>query len=90
MMKADGEWHVVVLDMSKLMPSYIVEKDGSYKLKFLRFDFFGAGYPDDYYMDIAYIAITDDLDEILEYNSGVDHVMYSEKPNEETALSTKQ
>lgn len=96
MMDDDGEWHVVVMDMSKLMPTYCKEADGSYKLKFMRFDFFGAGYSNDYYIDIAYIAICDNLDEIYEYNSDMSEVLLVEKTladsNEQTAIdpATKQ
>lgn len=86
MMKDDGEWHVVVFDMAQLMPAYVKEADGSYKLRFLRFDFFGAGYSNDYYMDVAYIAITDDFEKILEYNADADEVMLLTSTDKETAI----
>ena len=62
----------------------------------MRFDFFGAGYSNDYYIDIAYIAICDNLDEIYEYNSDMSEVLLVEKTladsNEQTAIdpATKQ
>ena len=85
-MNDDGEWHVVVMDLSKLLTQYCKESDGVYKLQFMRFDFYGAGYPDDYYMDIAYIGICDNLDDIYEYNSDMDEVLFVEKVYEETAI----
>ena len=86
MMKDDGEWHIVVFDMAKLMPAYVKESDGGYKLKFLRFDFFSAGYPNDYYMDVAYIAITDDFSKILEYNADAAEIMLQTSTDKETAI----
>lgn len=88
MLDYDGEWHVVVMDMSKLLPEYCIADGESdkYKLQFLRFDFFSANIPDNIYIDFAYIGISDDLADICRYNSDMEEILLVSSTDKETAI----
>ena len=75
MLRYDDQWHVVVMDFSKMLPKYcIAEENGTYLLDFLRFDFFSANTADEIYMDFAYIGIADDLSKIYEFNKDMSEI----------------
>lgn len=66
--KADGEWHVVAVDVSSFgKDSILVNENGEYSLKYLRFDPINGISDPSYCIDLSYFAIHDDLDEMIEY-----------------------
>ena len=80
----DGEWHVVILDLSKFLPTYVKpEADGSYKVEFLRIDFFnGKGIPKEMYVDFAYVGLCASLEEICELNSDMKEIILATNTGE--------
>ncbi len=68
----DGEWHVVVFDLSKAgLNSYIADGSGNYTTRLLRFDIFNKSFNDpDVHIDFAYIGIDSDLREICKLEEG--------------------
>ncbi len=74
---ADGKWHLVVIDLSKIAGEYTPDANGKYAANFVRFDMFNlskpaeAGY--ELSLDVAYIGMTDDFSEIV----GTDRTMES-------------
>ena len=78
--EADGEWHVLVIDISKVVegsggnaPSgflsnvFVPASDEKYYATHLRFDFFSQQMSDTDYIDIAYIGMDNSLDEINQF-----------------------
>ena len=75
--EVDGEWHVIIADLSvldKLTPN----EDGSYKASFVRYDVFNASaaIPETDYVDIAYFGMSDNLEDILKLNSDLEYVTF--------------
>ena len=71
---ADGQWHLLVIDTSSFGKSSIkTNKDGEYKLQYVRFDVFnGLKSPTGQFVDkvdLGYFALHDNLDEILEFHA---------------------
>ena len=88
----DGEWHVIILDLSRFIPSayFSSREDGSYFAKFFRIDFFNmAGVPEDMYIDFAYIGLHDDLDEIYKLNEDMSEVVIVKGENEYQLVDPK-
>lgn len=69
----DGEWHVVVYDVSSF-DAMVAASNGSYSAKYLRIDFLNAKCQADTCVDIAYVAMDDSLEDILKANANVDSV----------------
>ncbi len=72
---ADNEWHIVVVDLSKLISTYTAT-EGKFVAKHLRVDFFNFSSPRDpsdtrAQVDVAYIGLCDDYTEILKYDNSV-------------------
>ena len=77
---ADNEWHIVVLDLSKLIPTFTA-KDGKFVATHLRLDFFNFGSPRDpadtiAQVDVAYIGICDDYTEIITHDKSVSELVF--------------
>ncbi len=73
----NGEWQVLILDMSKIKPnSFTANADGTYYAKYLRLDFFDANTPADTTLDIAYMGFCDSLEKLLEFNRDVPTVTF--------------
>ncbi len=73
-LKRDGEWHIAMIDLSKQnLPTFEANADGSYSPRFVRFDFFNTKTSQNSYLDLAYIGISDNLEDIyaLEPAGGV-------------------
>ena len=66
----DGEWHVLVVDLSKFGKESTFDKNGNgeYAAKYLRFDVFQAGVSNETCIDIAYIGMSDDLRDVCMLN----------------------
>jgi hypothetical protein len=77
----DGEWHIIVIDLSKTVTTYTADDNGKYAPRFLRFDAFNSkiGHTDAY-LDIAFIGFTDDLNTAVTFDKTVENVtVLSEK-----------
>lgn len=71
----DGEWHVMVFDLEAFgLASFTPADDGTFTAKFLRLDAFGVVTAETTYMDIAYVAMNDSLDEIKEFCADLDSI----------------
>ena len=67
----DGKWHVMVIDVPTIKSGFKPEADGTYHAKYLRIDTWNTKLDTASYIDVAYIAMSDSLDEILLANSDV-------------------
>jgi hypothetical protein len=71
----DGEWHVMVFDLEAFgLASFTPADDGTFAARFLRLDAFGTVTPNTTYMDIAYVAMNDSLDEIKEFCADIENI----------------
>ncbi len=88
---SNGEWQVIVLDLAAYGKTDIFKQseDGNYYINYIRFDVFEKGYATDAIIDIAYIALHDSMDEILEYNKDLPTVAYFENVSTYEHRSTK-
>ena len=63
--KADGEWHIIAVDMSKFESNKeFFAEDGVYTANFISFDCFNGTAPTTTYIDIEYIGMTGDLADV--------------------------
>ena len=72
---ADGEWHVMIVDLSGL-PTFTQGENGTYNPKHLRIDVIDGKMNSTFFIDFAYVAMHDDIDEILTYCAGDDHITF--------------
>ena len=73
----DDQWHVIIINYAITQPdSFMIEKDGGYYAKHLRFDVFGTSFPSTSYIDFQYMAFDDSFEEILAANSDMETVIY--------------
>lgn len=74
----DGEWHTVIIDLSKKIPTqFVADADGKYFAQFLRFDVFNSKNLDkDSYIDIAYIGLSDSFEKLIELNADLETVTF--------------
>ena len=75
----DNEWHIVIIDLSKTVPTFTPAEDGKYYAKHLRFDWFNSVVPSvtDYRTDLAYITFFDDFEKAVSFfDSAVDEVSF--------------
>ena len=63
---ADGEWHVMVVDLSAI-ETFTPSDDGSYSAKHLRIDVINQKMDNTFFIDFAYVAMHDDIDYIMEF-----------------------
>ena len=71
----DGEWHVVIIDISKKLSAFKPGANGEYLAKYFRFDFFNGAVSSEMYIDLAYVGLSDSLDDLLALNADVKTVM---------------
>ena len=73
--KQDGEWHVMVIDLSEYgMKNFIQNEDGTYNTKHLRLDIVNTTLGSNDYIDIQYVSICKTMDEVADMNSDVSYV----------------
>lgn len=61
---ADSEWHIQIIDLSKVISKYVLPNDnGEYVIKWARIDLLDKSASEGY-IDLAFIALTDDLSEV--------------------------
>ena len=73
----DGEWHVLVVDASHLA-TYAPFSDGTYLAQFLRIDLLDGGssaLPESEHIDVAYVGISDSLEDICKLNADMPELM---------------
>ncbi len=76
----DGEWHVMVIDVTKLKhanSTFAPDENGIYNARYLRIDYWNNEtnlFPADAHIDLAYVGMSDSLNEILAANSDMDCV----------------
>jgi hypothetical protein len=70
---ADGEWHIMIVDLSGLA-TYIRGDDGNYNPKHLRIDIIDQRHESTFFIDFAFVAMHDDLDEIIASCNENDHI----------------
>ena len=70
---ADGQWHIMFIDASKAIGTFKSADDGYYYAKHLRIDIFNSVMSAEDYIDLAYFAIFDELEDLckLEENKGM-------------------
>lgn len=73
----DGAWHVMVVDMAgQKLPTFTADSAGTYAALHLRFDIFNSPMSAQSYVDIAYVAMSDELSDICELNKSGTGEMY--------------
>ena len=77
----DGEWHVVIIDLSKAIgnPSvhFLPDGEGNYNAKYFRIDLFNQKFTDNnMYIDFAYVGLCDNLKEIYDLNSDMEEISF--------------
>ena len=71
----DGKWHVIVIDLTSYGKSTISPNgDGEYKLQYIRFDPINGRLEPENRVDISYVAVHDNLDDIVEFNMDMDEI----------------
>ena len=66
---ANGEWQTVVIDLSATPDkTYMADGDGEYYVKAIRWDIMNVASAEDKSVDVAFVAIADDLDKLLDIN----------------------
>ena len=82
----DGEWHVLVADATKFASNqaFPAGGDGNYAAKFMRFDIFNE--PTEGYIDLAYVAMCDNLDKVAANVGEVGEYTLYEGPSETTLI----
>ncbi len=66
----DGKWHLAVIDLSKQnLPTFEAGTGEKYYALYLRIDIWEGVTPADCYVDLAYIGISDSIDDICKLNS---------------------
>ena len=87
---ADGKWHVAVVDLSSYRKStFRKDSEGNYKVSYIRFDPINGNMPTDNRVDISYIALHDNLDEIIEFNKDMGEITLVTR-NVPEVISTKE
>ena len=89
----DGEWHVLVIDISEYEKLKKIkfdnqgreyyntftesDEDGLYHATFLRIDLFNQLLPESAYIDLQYLGFSNDLEKIKTYNSDLYEIQFS-------------
>ena len=83
----DGQWHVVVIDVSVKNPgSFKAAEDELFYARYFRIDFFDKKMSETSYIDIAYIGMCNSIDTLRELNSDMERL--SLVTNKEVYIST--
>ena len=72
----DGEWQIVVIDLASMTQEFTPDENGTYSCTWLRFDVFNSvmGTTAEY-VDVAYIAMCDDLPTAISTDRSVDSAL---------------
>ena len=67
---ADGEWHVAIVDISSYNKwSFAASEDGQYRVQYVRFDPINGRLEPENRVDISYVAVHDNLDDMWHISS---------------------
>ena len=87
---SDGEWQVLIFDLeARANETYAKNEEGKYVAKYLRFDFFNSQFSADVSYDIEYIAFSNSLDDVLNYESDMNYVTLNTASKEFKKLDPK-
>ena len=76
--KNDGKWHVAIVDLSTWnKESFAANGDGEYVAKYLRVDIFNGFFPTTNRFDLAFIGMSDNLDDIYALSEGMKVVQFA-------------
>lgn len=90
MVISDGGWQVLIIDLeARGYETYAKNEDGKYAANYLRFDFFNSQFGAEISYDIEYIAFSNSLADILDYESDMDYVTLNTAQKESTKLDPK-
>ena len=91
-LQKDGEWHVMVVDVTRLKQSactFAPNVNGTFSANYLRIDPTNAAMPDGGTIDIAYIGFSDSISEIIAANKDVESIdLVNSDKKTFTAIST--
>ena len=75
----DGEWQIAIVDLAAITKQFSATGDGKYSATWVRFDTFnGKQGTTANYVDVAYIAMCDDLKTAVTYDQSVDSALVRE------------
>ena len=85
---ADGEWHTIIIDLSKTPDGTFTasEGNGAYYAAALRWDIMNVKSDSEKTVDLAYITASDDLAALVAYNGSEPYALYSYFDNAKLAL----
>lgn len=89
MVIADGEWHVLVVDLAARGLETFAEVDGKYTAKYFRFDFFNSQFDESVYYDVEYMAFSNSLEDILEYNNDMEFITLNTSKTDSVKIDPK-
>lgn len=76
---ADGEWHVLVIDLEKTKPNtFVAAEDGKFYAKYLRIDVLNQVTPATDCIDLEYAAMFENLYNAVMFDDSVEYVTYIE------------
>ena len=82
----DGEWHVAILDLGMLRSSqFKPDDDGKYRADYIRWDIFNDPKTTDQTVDIAYVAMSDDIMSVASFD-GNDYYRVGTNLNKESVV----
>lgn len=77
---ADGEWHIVIIDLSKCGNTFAPAEDGTYIANYLRLDTSNShgeyAITEGLYTDIAYVGLTDDLKSAVTLDTTIADILF--------------
>ena len=74
---SDGEWHTIIVDASTYHEYFMPSEEGTYKMAYLRVDYLNNVNVKE--IDIAFISVTQSVEEAIEYGRDASTVKYYEK-----------
>ncbi len=79
---SDGEWHVMIIDLSRI--ATFNESNGEYFAKYIRLDIVNNKRDSTAFVDVEYFGLHDDLDEIYALNDDMETLTYVDASGNET------
>ena len=88
-LSTDGEWHIAIIDLTKagIPNGFIANSDGTYSVKYVRFDPFNGKTPTTEAFDMVYMALIDDISKITLFEDEVEYATLYEG-NKRSQLNT--
>ena len=87
--RKDSNWNVMVVDIASYhLGEFVADEDGGYSPKYLRFDPFNSVMSETSYIDIAYIALCESIDEVISFNTDMLYLTLVSNGNENGLIKT--